>query len=106
MVRLQLCLQVDGGGQASAVGEEGVLSGRERCTASGSGQRPLLGVGVSARYLRPAETVGLPGSPGRPGPPPRLVRSLMKDQLLVFLSLLLIMSETGCGGDDSLLSLH
>lgn len=66
-------VQVDGGGQASAVGEEGLLSGRECSSASGPGQRPLLAVGLSAGHLRPAEAVGLPGSPGRPGTPARLV---------------------------------
>lgn len=69
-------LQADARGQASAVGEEGFLSVRECSAASGPGQRPLLAVGLPPGHLRPAETVGLPGTPGRPGTPSRLVRLL------------------------------
>lgn len=71
---VSLPVQVDGGGQASSLGEEGLLSVRECGASSGAGQRPLLGVVLPAGHLRLAEPVGLPGSPGRPGTPPRLVR--------------------------------
>lgn len=72
-VCVRVCVQADGRGPASAVGKEGLLSGRECSSASGPGQRPLLAVGMSAGHLRPLEAVGVPGSPGRPWTPARFV---------------------------------
>lgn len=67
-------VQADGGGPPPALGEEGLLPGPECSTAPGAGQRPLLAVVLSARHLRPAEAVGVSGSPGRPGTTAFLVR--------------------------------
>lgn len=56
------------------MGEEGLLSGGERSTAPGPGQRPLLAVGVSSRDICAAAAVGVSEPHGRSGTAARLVR--------------------------------